>query len=189
MVSPPAERGVMCSNSKIATVSFSAVETPDLAGQQKTRYVEILERPEAATGWHFLTGSETNIAALAGSVGFSFKWVESSQEYAHPAALMFLDGNGQVTRYIHGMHYPPEDIRKALVEASEGRIGTSIDRILLYCYRYDPTANSYVLSATQLMKAGGFFTLLLVGIGLLFFWRRERRQLGNRSTTQESVAL
>ena len=173
----------------VLTISFSALETPELASTQKTRYVNTLGRPEAASGWHFLTGSEENIFALADASGFGFKWIESSQEFAHPAALIFMDGEATITRYIHGMNYPPLDLRKAIVEASEGRIGTSMDRILLYCYRYDASANSYVLHATSLMKIGGFLTLLLVGIGLLIFWRRERANLSKKNTTQETIAL
>jgi protein SCO1/2 len=173
----------------VLTISFSATETPDLASRQKERYLKTLGRPEAADGWHFLTGTEENIFALANSVGFGFKWIEETKEYAHPAALIFMDGNGKVTRYIHGMNYPPADVRKALVEASEGRIGTSLDRILMYCYRYDPAANSYVLSAINIMKLGGFLTLLILGVGLFVFWRHERVALERRTTTQKSVAL
>lgn len=173
----------------VLTISFSAIETPELASAQKTRYLKTLDRPEAASGWHFLTGSEENIFALADATGFSFKWIESSKEFAHPAALIFLDGKANITRYIHGMNFPPLDLRKAIVEASEGRVGTSVDRILLYCYRYDAGANSYVLDAIKLMKIGGLMTLLVVGLGLLIFWRRERQQLTKKRPTQESIAL
>ncbi len=172
----------------VLTISFSAKETPELASRQKTRFLKILERPEADSGWHFLTGSEENISALTDAAGFGFKWIESTKDFAHPAALIFLDGKANITRYIHGMNYPPSDLRKAIVEASEGRVGTSVDRILLYCYRYDAGANSYVLNAINLMKIGGFLTLVVVGLGLLIFWRRERQQLAKKRTTRESIA-
>jgi protein SCO1/2 len=87
------------------------------------------------------------------------------------------------------MYYPPADLRKAVVEASEGRVGSTIDRILMYCYRYDPAANSYVLQATTLMKLGGLLTLVVVVLGLFIFWRREKEQLEHRTSTRESVAL
>ncbi len=160
----------------ILTVSFSSMETPELASTQKQRYLNELGRPEAASGWHFLTGSEENIQALAGATGFQFKWMESTREYAHPAALIFLSGKGKITRYIHGMYFPKADVRKAIVEASEGRVGTTIDRIFLYCYRYDAGANSYVLHATNLMRISGFLTALVLFTGLFIFWRRERRR-------------
>lgn len=174
----------------VLTVSFSATETADLARRQKARYLDILNKPDATKGWHFLTGSEENIFTLAEATGFGFKWIEESNEYAHPTALIFLDEEGTITRYIHGMNYPPGDVRKALVEASEGRVGTTIDRIFLYCYRYDADANSYVLQATKLMRLGGLLTLLVVCVGLLIFWRRERRHQRDRiSGTGESNSL
>jgi protein SCO1/2 len=173
----------------VLTISFSATETPELASSQKIRYLETLGRPEAAEGWHFMTGSQENIFQLADAVGFGFKWVEETQDYAHPAALIFLSGEGKVTRYIHGMNYPPKDLRKALVEASQGKVGSAVDKIFLYCYRYDPTSNSYVLHAMSLMKIGGGLTLLVVLIGLFIFWRRERSHLDRGLSPRESVAL
>lgn len=159
----------------IITVSFGSGEQPDLAARAKEKYIAQLGNPDAAAGWHFLTGSDESILALADSVGFHFKWMEATKEYAHPAAIMFVSGEGRLTRYIHGMGYPEEDVRRALVEASEGRVGTTVDRILMYCYRYDSTANSYVLHARNLMKLGGLIILLMLVAGLFIFWRRERR--------------
>lgn len=161
----------------IVTVSFSPTEGADVAARAKEKYLAQLGRPEAGAGWHFLTGSDASIQALADSIGFRFRWVEASAEYAHPAALIFLGPDGTISRYIHGMGYEPGDVRKALVEASEGRIGTTVDQILLYCYRYDADANSYVLHAQNLMKLGGALTLLVLGLLLTFFWRRERRTM------------
>ncbi|WP_228350549.1 SCO family protein [Rhodocaloribacter litoris] len=162
---------------EVLTVSFAAGETPDLAARAKARYLSALGRPEAARGWHFLTGTEENIRALAAAVGFSFKWVEEAGEYAHPTALILLGGDGKITRYLHGMDYPAADVRKALVEASEGKVGTTLDRVLLYCFRYDPEANSYVPHAVNLMKLGGLLTVVVLALMLFVFWRRERARL------------
>ncbi len=159
---------------EVVTVSFSATEDPTVASRAKEKYLEQLGRPEAGPGWHFLTGEEQSIRALADALGFRYRWVESSGEFAHPAALIFASGDGMITRYIHGMGYPATDVRKALVEASNGQVGSAVDRILLYCYRYDADANSYVLHARNLMKLGGFLTLLLIVTGLALLWRRER---------------
>ena len=158
----------------VFTVSFSAEETPEMAFDAKERILKKLGKPEAATGWHFLTGSEESISSLTESVGFKFKWVESTQEFAHPSALIFVSGDGVITRYINGVNYPAADVRRAVVEASEGKVGSALDQVLLYCYRYDPDSNSYVLHATNLMKVGGMLTLIVIGIGLFVFWRRER---------------
>lgn len=160
----------------VITVSFSATETPDLAARQKERYLASLDAPEAVDGWHFLTGTEGEIARLAESAGFQFRWVESRDQFAHPAALIFLAPDGTITRYLHGMTFTASDVRRGVVEASNGTVGSAVDRVLLYCYQYDPDANSYVLHATNLMKLGGLLTLLVLGVGLFLFWRRERRE-------------
>jgi protein SCO1/2 len=161
----------------VVTVSFSATEIPEQAARAKERHITQLGVEEAADGWHFLTGSDESIQALASAVGFSFKWMDDTQEYAHPAALMFLSGSGVITRYIHGMAYDARDVRLATVEASEGRVGSAADKIFLFCYRYDPDANSYVADAWNLMRGAGVLTLLLLGGTLLLYWRRERRTL------------
>ena len=162
---------------RVLTISFSAIETPEMAAQTKERILMKLGKPEARSGWHFLTGTEENILALTESVGFKFKWVESTQEFAHPSALVFVSGDGLITRYLNGINYPSADVRRAIMEASEGKVGSPLDQVLLYCYRYDPNSNSYVLHATNLMKIGGLFTLLMIGFGLFIFWRRERQKL------------
>ena len=158
----------------VISVSFGAGETPEMAARARDRMLAKLDREEAADGWHFLVGDSANVHLLTDAVGYSFKWVASTQEYAHPAVLVFAGSDGKVTRYLHGLDLPADDVRKALVEASEGTVGTVMDQVLMYCYQYDPGSNSYVLHATNLMKLGGFFTLMLMGVGLFVFWRRER---------------
>ncbi len=158
---------------EVLTVSFNAIETPELAARQKERYLGQLDRPEAAAGWHFLTGDAAAIDRLTRAVGFRFRWVEEQQEFAHPAALIFLGGDGTITRYLYGMDLPPRDVRAALVEASAGQVGTPLDHFLLYCFRYDPQANSYVADALALMQLGGLLTVLALGAVLVYFWRRE----------------
>jgi len=161
---------------EVLTVSFSAIETPEMAANTKERILLKLGKPDAAEGWHFLTGNEENIAALTAAVGFKFKWVESTQEFAHPSVLVFMGGDGLITRYINGINYPSAVVRRAIVEASQGEVGSPLDQVLLYCYRYDPDSNSYVLHATNLMKLGGALTLILIGLGMFVFWRRERQR-------------
>ena len=169
---------------EVVTVSFAADETPELAARAKARYLKVLGRPEAADGWHFLTGSEASIQELAQAVGFSFAWNEQLQQYAHPAALVFLSPEGKVTRYLYGLQYPPGDVRRALVEASDGTVGTTVDRLLLYCLQYDPNAGSYVLHAQNAMKLGGLLTVLVLGMGLFLLWRRERHRTGEPAFTE-----
>lgn len=158
---------------EIVTVSFNSRETPDVASDAKERYLAMLDRPEAAAGWHFLTGTAASIGALTDAVGFRYRWVEEEQVFAHPSALIFLSGEGKVSRYIHGIEYDPSDVRTALVEASEGNVGSAIDQAILYCFQYDPNSNSYVLHAQNLMRLGGGLTVVLLGSLLFMFWRRE----------------
>ena len=168
---------------EVVAVSFNPAETWEVARREKEKYLGMLGRPQAASGWHFLTGSEASIASLTNSLGFRYKWVEEQQEFAHPSALMFLDGNGRISRYLYGVDYKPRDVRAALVEASEGKVGTAMDQVLLYCFQYDPNANSYVLHAVNLMKLGGLLTLLILGAMLFVFWRREARRPQLKPTT------
>lgn len=159
------------------TVSFDPDETPAMARRQKQSYVEILDKPGAGKGWHFLTGDEAAIEALLDAVGYRIRKIEGKDEYAHPTAVMFLSGSGKVTRYIYGMEIPPSDTRQALVEASNGTVGNVVDKIRLYCYQFDPNANSYTADAFAIMRIGGVLATVLLG-GLLFiFWRRERSRL------------
>lgn len=165
---------------EVISVSFGAGETPEMAARARERMLAKLDREEAANGWHFLVGDSANVHLLADAVGYSFKWVASTREYAHPAVLVFAGEDGKVTRYLHGLDLPADDVRKALVEASEGTVGTVMDQVLMYCYQYDPGSNSYVLHATNLMKLGGMFTLMLLAVGLFVFWRRERDSQARR---------
>lgn len=160
----------------ILTVSFNPRETPAISAEKKDMYVSMLGRPEAAAGWHFLTGDEAAIAALTDAVGFRYRWVEEEQAYAHPSTLIFLGGGGTIARYLRGVEYDPRDVRTALVEASSGKIGSTADQFFLYCFQYDPKANSYVPHALNLMKLGGGLTVLVLGLMLFIYWRRESRR-------------
>jgi protein SCO1 len=162
---------------RVLTVSFASDETPELAARQKESYLRTLDKPGAENGWHFLTGTEENIQALAASIGFEYKWVEEAQEYAHPAVLTFAGGDGKITRYLYGLTYSERNMRNALIEASEGRVGTTFDRVLLFCLIYDSSKQSYVIHPMNVMKLGGFLTLLILGSLLFIFWRREGSNL------------
>ncbi len=160
----------------VVTVSIAANETPDLAARQKEKFVAQVGKEGTAAGWHFLTGSEENINQLATAAGFQFKWIERAEQFVHPAVLIFAGPDGKITRYLYGIEYPPRDVRTALVEASEGKVGTSLDRLILFCYQYDATVSGYVLQASKLMRLGGFLmigALIALFIGLR---RRDRKQ-------------
>ena len=156
----------------VVTVSFNPRETPALAAEKKAMYLDMLGKPEAADGWHFLTGEHASIAALAEAVGFRYNWIEDEQIYAHPFTLIFLSGEGTVMRYMPGIQFAPSDVRAALIEVSEGRAGSPLNRVLLYCLQYDPNANSYVLHAVNLMKFSGGLAVVLLGVFFVAIRRR-----------------
>lgn len=161
---------------EIVTVSIDPTETPSLAKAKKKTYMEEYGRPSAAAGWHFLTGSKKNINELASAVGFHFKWNPDRREWMHAAALSACTPEGHISRYLYGVMYEPKTLRLALLEASQGKIGSTIDQIILYCYHYDAKAGSYSLAAFNLMRAGGAMTAVIIGGILVALWRRELRK-------------
>lgn len=160
----------------VVTISFNAAEGPEMASAAKRHALDRLGKPEAAGGWHFLTGPQASIDRLTAAAGFKYQWVEDQQEFAHPAALIFLSGEGKIARYLYGIDYKPGDVRAALVEASNGQVGSAMDRVILYCFQYDADKNSYAPHALNLMKVGGLLTMMVLGSMLFLFWRRESQR-------------
>jgi protein SCO1/2 len=159
---------------EVVTLSINPKETPDLGSRKKGAYVAEYGRPGANAGWHFLTGDEPQIRKLAGEVGFGYRWVEAEKQFAHAAAIFVLTPEGRISRYLYGIDFKQQDLKLALLEASHGKIGTVLDRILMYCYRYDPVTRKYSIYLTQIMRTGGGLTLLALGGYLFAFWRRQR---------------
>ncbi len=162
----------------VLTVSFDPTEGPDLAQAKKAAYLEHYGREGAANGWHFLTGDRQAIASLAQAVGFRFTWLPDIGEFAHAAAIMVLTPDGRVARYFYGVEYPPRDLRLGLVEAADGTIGSPVDQILLYCFRYDPNTGTYGAIALNMIRLGGVLTVLVFGGFVLMSRRRERAGRG-----------
>jgi protein SCO1/2 len=161
---------------RVITLSIDPTETRILANLKKANAVSELGRPEAATGWCFLTGREEQIHAVTDAAGFQFRWNEKRQQYAHAAALIVCTPDGRVSRYLYGIQFDPQTLRLSLVEAADGKAGSSFDRLLLFCFHYDAEEGRYGPEARNLMKAGGLVTILLLGGLLTGFWRRERRR-------------
>ena len=158
----------------ILTVSFNPKETPTLAASKKQEYVKRYGRPNAAAGWHFLTGPAESINALATAVGFQYQYDESKNQYAHATAIMVLTPQGRISRYFYGIEFPPKDLRMGLVEASQGKIGNAVDQVLLYCYHYDPAAGKYGAVVSNMLKVGAGLTIVLLGGLLLILVRLDR---------------
>jgi protein SCO1/2 len=164
----------------VVTVSIDPSETPKLASAKRDLYTGIYGRPGAARGWHFLTGEESQIRQLANAVGFRYAYDADSKQFAHASAVMVLTPGGKISRYFYGITYPARDMRLGLVEASEGKIGSAVDQVLLFCYHYDPVTGKYGLWISRVIKAGGLLTVLAIGILVLVLSRSEHYELPGR---------
>jgi protein SCO1/2 len=160
---------------ELVSVSIDPTETAMLAKAKKESYLADFDRAGAAPGVHFLTGTEVMSKAVADAVGFQYKR-QPDGEYAHAAAIFLIKPDGKISRYMYGAKFEPKDLRMGLLEASQGRIGTTLDRFILWCHIYDPDARGYVLQARKVMTIGGAVTLVALGLGLGAFWRTELRK-------------
>jgi protein SCO1/2 len=160
----------------VVTVSFDPRETPPDAAEKKKVVLNDLRRPDdpiAAAGWHFLTGDKTQIDLVADAVGFRYAFDTSTNQFAHASGVMVATPQGKLSRYFYGIDYAPRDLKFALVESSEGKIGTAVDKIILYCYHYDPTTGKYGFVIMSAMRVGGILTVLGV-IALIMVLRRAQ---------------
>lgn len=172
---------------EIVTVSIDPKENSALAAEKKRNYLDALGRPKDRAvfdaGWHFLTGENTAIKALASQIGFRYRYDENEKQYAHGAVLTVLTPEGKISRYLYGIDYPEKDFRLALVEAGNGKIGTFLDRAILFCYHYNPSTRGYSVVVGKVMQIGGLLTVLAMGLALAIFWVR---QLGARKGPVET---
>jgi len=159
----------------VINVSFDTRNTPELARQKAENYYKILDSNEQARKWYFLTGSPENVDQLMSEIGFHYKPVED--QFSHASVLVLLEQNGTINRYVYGVTYPAKDVRLALIEASQGKIGSPFDQFLIYCFRYDPKAGKYVPMARNIMKAGGLATIIIMTLVGFFLWKKELPQL------------
>jgi protein SCO1/2 len=162
----------------VVTVSIDPTETPELARRKRKAYLKRLDRPGAERGWHFLTGEEPAIRALADSVGFRYSYNPRTKLYAHAVGIVILTPNGEVARYLYGIDFPPKELQFALTEASAGKIGSPIARVLLLCYDYDAATGRYTLAIVRLIRVFGIITALAVGFYVGVMLLRERRSGG-----------
>jgi protein SCO1/2 len=160
---------------RVVTVSFDPRETPEMAAAKKKTYLERFARPGAEAGWHFLTGEERAIRRLTEAVGFRYVYDPKNDQFAHASGIVVLTPAGKVSRYFYDIRYSPRDLRLGLVEASAGRIGSPVDRILLYCFHYDPLEGKYGPAVMNFVRLGGVLTLLALGTFMAVLWRRERK--------------
>ena len=159
---------------RVVTVSIDPKETHELAAEKKAEYLKAYGRAGAAEGWHFLTGDEPAIRALADAVGYRYVYDPDTDQYAHGAGIMVLTPGGRVARYFYGLEYSARDLRWGLVEASEGKIGSLADVVQLLCYAYDPMSGKYGVPIMRTLRVAAVLTLLSLGGFVLLMLRRER---------------
>jgi len=157
----------------VLTVSFDPRDTPKDAAASKKTYLERYRRAGAAQGWHFLTGKKEQIEALTSAVGFRYAWDPEIQQYAHASGIMLLTPDGRVSRYFYGIEYAPRDIQFGVIDASQGKIGTVVDKILLYCYHYDPAKGKYGAVVFNILRISALATLLVLGGFMGIMFRRD----------------
>lgn len=161
----------------VVTVSIDPTERPVLAEAKQAMYTGMYGRPGAAEGWHFLTGDQPEIKALAQAVGFRYAYDSESKQFAHASVIMMLTPEGRLSRYFYGIQYPERDVRLGLEEASQGKISSPVDAILLFCYHYDPHTGKYGLLISRVIQLAGGLTVLIGGIFLFFLFRGEHYTL------------
>ena len=159
----------------VIALSFDPRETPKLAKAKKIAYMSRYGRPGTEHGWHFLTGSDDQIKRVTNAVGFRYTFDESIGQFAHGAAITILTPDAKISRYLYGIDYGGRDLRFALVEASNGKVGTTVDRALLYCYHWDPTTGRYGFVVMNIIRGAGILTILGFGTFIVVSLRRERR--------------
>ena len=160
----------------IITISFDPTETTELASGKKAAYLKTYAREEAEHGWHFLTGEQQSIARVTSAVGFKYSYDPKIDEFAHASAIMVVSPNGKVMRYFYGIDYSSRDLRWALVDASKNKIGNLADKVLLYCFHYDPSVGKYSADAINLIRIGGVITVLILGGFILKMRRKDKAQ-------------
>lgn len=160
----------------IISFSIDPLENHELAKEYRERYINKLTKTNAEKGWYFLTGKQSQIDKVINAIGFKYNEVQGTGEYAHSAAIIMLSPQGKITRYLYGIKYDEFDTKNALYESADGKIGSTVEQILMYCYQFDPDSNSYVPIAFNIMKIGGLATLIILGIFIALLWVRERRK-------------
>jgi protein SCO1/2 len=171
----------------VVFVSIDARETPEIAAREKAFYMKRYGRPQDNGGWHFLTGQAPAIRSLAKTVGFGYVPMAGPDgkmtQFAHASAIELVTPEGRLAQYYLGVEFSPKDLKLGLVEASHGKIGSLVDNLLTFCYRYDPTLNRHTLMYIRMYQLGGVLTVLLLGWFLIMNFRRDIREARMQKTT------
>ena len=157
----------------VVLVSFDPRDTPKDAAEKKRTHLQYWSTEATAPSWHFLTGDEAGVRRITSSAGFTYHWEERTQQFAHVSGLLVVTPDGHLSRYFYGIEYSPKELRLALVESGEGKVGSAIDELLLYCFHYDPEAGRYGAVVMNLIRLGGVLTLAAMAAFILLSRRRD----------------
>lgn len=161
---------------EMLVLSIDPKETPSLAEAKKKNYLKVYNRTGAEQGWHFLTGSQEQISALAETVGFKYRWDKETKQWAHSSAVILLTPEGVISRYLYGIEFDQKNLTIGLLEAAQGKLGDVIDRLILYCFQYDPERKTYAFYAYNIMRASMGLMALAMAFFLIPFWMKQRRE-------------
>jgi protein SCO1/2 len=156
----------------VVFVSFDPRDTPHDAAEKKTALLADYHQAATAAGWHFLSGDEASIRQVTSAAGFSYRWDDATGQFAHVSGALIATADGRLSRYFYGVEYSPRELRMALVESGDGKIGSAVDKLLLYCFHYNPATGRYGAIAMNLVRLGGAVTLFFLG-GFIFLMRRR----------------
>jgi protein SCO1/2 len=165
----------------VVAISFDPRDTPAIAKAKKETYLAHYNRPETAAGWHFLTGTPESIEKIIQAVGFKYQWDESTKQFAHAGGIQIATPEGKLARYFYGIDYAPKDVKFGVMEASSSKIGNPVEKLILYCFHYNPASGKYGLMIMNIVRLGGIATLL--GLAAMFWMFRRY----NRNKTGETI--
>jgi protein SCO1/2 len=160
---------------EVVLVSFDPRDTPAIAAEKERAHLEYWSAEQEASAWHLLSGDEATIRRVTSAAGFSYRWDEATQQFAHVSGVLVVTPDGRLSRYFYGVEYSPKELRLALVESGEGTIGSAIDELLLYCFHYDPESGRYGVVVMNLIRLGGVLTVLFIAGFIMLARRRDAR--------------
>lgn len=164
---------------EVVAISFDPSDTPEIARGKRDHYARSYSSRDGVNGWHFLTGSQASIHAVTDALGFRYRWDEVHKQFVHASGVMVATPMGKIARYLYGVEYEPKDLKLSLVEASQNRIGSPMDQVLLLCYHYDPTTGKYGATVLGILRGAGVLTLVVLGLALVLLWRRDLKKYTN----------
>jgi len=160
---------------EVVFVSFDERDTPEMAAAKKNTAMDHFRRKETAAGWHFLTGSKESITAVTNSANFHFNFDAKNNLFAHASGIMLLTPEGRISRYFYGVEFPGRDLRLGLVDASQGKIGTPVDKMLLFCFQYDPSTARYSATILRIMRVLALMTIAGLLLMIVIYRQRDKR--------------